>query len=86
MSALFKALAVDSPTRSSHFDNVSRLHQKITGSCNDEFYARSLRHCQDPHCAALLGPLDGIPDEPKTVAEMYAEEQKRCPVEPSEFA
>ncbi len=59
---------------------MSRLLQKSSGSCDDEFYARNFWPGRDSHCAAVLGPMDGIRDEPKTVSEMYAEDERCCPV------
>ena len=59
---------------------VSRLPQGTSGWCDDEFYARNLWPCRDSQCAAVLGPMDGIGDEPKTASEMYAEDQRCCSV------
>ena len=86
LSALLNSLDLASIgsvcSRRSQFGYVSRLLQKSTGSCDDEFYARNLWPCRDPHCAAVLGPLDGpldaIGDEPKTASEMYAEDERCC--------
>ena len=69
--------------------HVSRLLQKSSGSCDDEFYARNLWPCRDTRCAGVLGPLDAIVDDPKfardvdvfrDVYEVYAETERRCPV------
>ena len=87
MSALLNSLDLASirchtgfPTRRFQFVYVSRLLRKSSGSCDDAFYARNLWPCRDHQCAAVLGPLDVIGDEPKTVSEMYAEDQRCCPV------
>ena len=80
MSALFNSLDVASTDRRSQFSYVPRLLQKSSGSCDDDFNARNLWPCRDSQCAAILGPLDGIRDEPKTVSKMYAEEERCCPV------
>ena len=59
---------------------VSRLPQETSGWCDDEFYARNLWPCRDVNCTVVLGPMDGIAKEPKTVTEMYAEDERCCPV------
>ncbi len=56
---------------------MSRLLRKSSGSCDDEFYARNLWPCRDSQCDCVLGPMDGE-DEPKTIAEMYAEDERCC--------
>ena len=87
MSALLNSLDLASIryhtsviSRRSQFGYVSRLLRKSSGSCDDEFYARNLWPCRDSQCAAVLGPLDAVGDEPKTVSEMYAEDQRCCSV------
>ena len=83
MSALLNSLDLasnGSHTRRSQFGYVSRLLRKSSGSCDDEFYARNLWPCRDSRCAAVLGPLDTIEDEPETASEMHAEDQRCCSV------
>ena len=87
MSALLNSLDLASTicrtrfeSRRSHVGYVSRLFRKSSGSCDDEFYARNFWPCRDAQCAAVLGPLDGIRDEPQTVSKMYAEDERCYPV------
>ena len=87
MSALINSLDLASisrrtryQTRRCQFGNVSQLLQKSSGSRDDEFYARNLWPCRDSKCTAVLGPLDNIGDEPKTVSELYAEDERCCSV------
>ena len=63
-------------TLRAQFSYVSRLLRKLPGSSDDSFLARNLWPCRHSQCAAVLGPLDVIVDEPKTVSEMYMDD--RC--------
>ena len=36
--------------------------------------------CRDSQCAVVLGPMDVFADEPKTVAQMYAEDERCCAI------
>ena len=58
----------------------SCLLRKTSGSWDDSFYERNLWPCRDSQGAAVLGPLDAIGGEPKTASEMYAEDERCCPV------
>ena len=87
MSSLLDALDLAGFTRCHGFETrrplfgyVSQFLRKSSGSRDDEFYARNLWPCRDPQCAAVLGPMDSADLEPRTISEMYAEDERCCPV------
>ena len=65
-------------SRRHQFLYASKHLQKKSGTMDDEYYARNLWPCRDRNCRAVLSPLDGVNDEPMTIAEMYAEDQRCC--------
>ena len=58
---------------------LSRLLCKSRSWCDDDFFSRNLWPCRDADCSVILGPMDAAGDEPKTLAELYAEDERGCP-------